>query len=714
MKLPVLLSGPILRRTESNKLTIWLATSQSVHIKGHVYHITQQEKTGRSQAPQDPRTQDQWDYRNLHVRTHTHSVSLGDHLFIYLIDLTPTAPAFPKDTFLGYNLTFEWDHSQFDLGSLGLLSPEDPDSIVYSPFKLPTFIINENVSTNILYGSCRKFHGKGNDQLPEQDRLMNRSADQLEARPQALFLMGDQIYADDVGASIRPFLTKMGRRLLGTRSESLTEVDPRLTQSPFPMALQQVNGRQYIMEEFAQFTSSHASNHLMTFGEYAAMYLMNWSPTSWNLLEDEGGMPTFNEVLEKDQLYTVFPKDDPYFKKSYTKELKNARKQFKSERKSIKSFAKGLPEVRRLLANLATYMIFDDHDITDDWNLSHQWRQNVWHSTLGKHVVANGLLAYWAFQGWGNQTDAFSPRFIQTIKDYVTHYDTTSETYDKWLNQMWSFSDWAFVAPTNPMGFFLDTRTMRGYVPIPEPVHIWNTQKETPMSSELISTEGWEIQEKILFKSGWKRHTPLIIVSATPLYGIQLIENFVIKYIYPLRSLGLPVENSFDIEAWKDNGKGFTQFLRKLDHWDPDPCFILSGDVHYGFEAETHIRFPEDSKARVYYQLTSSPIKNKSFSGLPEFLVRQLTRIHSPTKALKEDHHYCDNHYRLLAKKQLINDPTTVNWSEKIYYQPNASGQIMETKNNIGILQIHPNYKEAKTALTTDLKKEWNNKIYRS
>jgi phosphodiesterase/alkaline phosphatase D-like protein len=31
-----------------------------------------------------------------------------------------------------------------------------------------------------------------------------------------------------------------------------------------------------------------------------------------------------------------------------------------------------LPKVRRVLANIPTYMIFDDHDITDDWNITEE------------------------------------------------------------------------------------------------------------------------------------------------------------------------------------------------------------------------------------------------------------------------------------------------------------------------------------------------------
>ena len=41
---------------------------------------------------------------------------------------------------------------------------------------------------------------------------------------------------------------------------------------------------------------------------------------------------------------------------------------------TLTTFFDGLPKVRRALANVATYMVFDDHDVTDDWNIGRAWR----------------------------------------------------------------------------------------------------------------------------------------------------------------------------------------------------------------------------------------------------------------------------------------------------------------------------------------------------
>ena len=61
---------------------------------------------------------------------------------------------------------------------------------------------------------------------------------------------------------------------------------------------------------------------------------------------------------------------------------------------------------RRVLAHLPSFMIFDDHEVTDDWNADPGWLQMV-HSErdrlkLWPHTITDALCAYWMYQGWGN------------------------------------------------------------------------------------------------------------------------------------------------------------------------------------------------------------------------------------------------------------------------------------------------------------------------
>lgn len=66
---------------------------------------------------------------------------------------------------------------------------------------------------------------------------------------------------------------------------------------------------------------------------------------------------------------------------------------------ALKAFLDDVPRVRRALANVATYMIFDDHEDCEDWNITAGWVTRVRSNDLGRRVLRNGMAAYTVFQG---------------------------------------------------------------------------------------------------------------------------------------------------------------------------------------------------------------------------------------------------------------------------------------------------------------------------
>lgn len=83
--------------------------------------------------------------------------------------------------------------------------------------------------------------------------------------------------------------------------------------------------------------------------------------------------------------------------------------------RNLKKLALGQAKVRRALANVPTYMIFDDHDVTDDWNLNVEWCRRVLVADakrphpLGREVIRNALASYSVFQDWGNDFVRYAP-----------------------------------------------------------------------------------------------------------------------------------------------------------------------------------------------------------------------------------------------------------------------------------------------------------------
>ena len=64
------------------------------------------------------------------------------------------------------------------------------------------------------------------------------------------------------------------------------------------------------------------------------------------------------------------------------------------------------PDVRWLMSVLPSSMIFDDHDICDDWNTSRAWREDMQATDWWGERVIGGLSSYWVYQHLGNLSPA--------------------------------------------------------------------------------------------------------------------------------------------------------------------------------------------------------------------------------------------------------------------------------------------------------------------
>ena len=64
------------------------------------------------------------------------------------------------------------------------------------------------------------------------------------------------------------------------------------------------------------------------------------------------------------------------------------------------------PDVRWLLSTVPTLMLFDDHDIRDDWNTSGTWRREIAENPWWRHRITSGLGSYWVYQHAGNLSPA--------------------------------------------------------------------------------------------------------------------------------------------------------------------------------------------------------------------------------------------------------------------------------------------------------------------
>jgi hypothetical protein len=402
--LPLVIAGPILRRVTDSSVTVWVALQKSASVTIQILSGI----SGTSETVGSPATQS--------------TVAVGR--FLHIVAVTVQASLIPGVVYR-YNLTFTvFDSAGHKIGDVPLLAAVTPTAvpnpISYPPYDLPSFSLppKELNDLRIIHGSCRMPHGNGPDALSLLDELIRVTVKNAAKRPHQLLLNGDQIYADDVSAALLLQIMDASNTLLGTdttapfgwRSEEKLPVAPpyalgdRPSDYP-PLTRTLLLGRggegSYTDVPGAGFTSADLRNHLMALGEYLCLYLFTWSDVLW---PPSDSLPTADAITALARAAPVSGPGRGLLSGSPSKKDINS---IPGDTKDVLVHRKTLPRVRRALANIPTYMIFDDHDVTDDWNMSLDFVSLVYANDLGLRIVQNALVAYALCQLWGNVPEQF-------------------------------------------------------------------------------------------------------------------------------------------------------------------------------------------------------------------------------------------------------------------------------------------------------------------
>jgi hypothetical protein len=568
--LPSVLAGPVLRHTTLNRLTLWLAGSSSLTLRVRLY----------IQDSEEP-----WFDREL-AESEVTRVRFGTFACLHLIDLK-LDDALPLNTRIGYDLGVS------DLVSGGQGKNEESWIADWAPHLCmpgadrPDFVIKDRVD-RLIHGSCRKPHSSAADGLVRADGVLLAAQSDSEKRPAMMLMTGDQIYADDVAGPMLRAIHELIDRL-GLYDETLTgsvvSDSKALREHPDTYfhrekLLPDVQSNEAVTERFfggvrkPVFTTANAQNHLISFGEVMAMYLLVWSPVCWGLIDQQPPALSAGEGTT-----------------------------YQGQQAAIDEFVSGLPRVARVMAHLPNYMIFDDHDVTDDWNLSALWEATTYEHPFSRRIVGNALIAYLLCQGWGNNPDAFDGLMpsIQALTGSVGKSDMYDESpQDGLIDALLQFEHWHYALQTSPRIVVLDSRTRR-----------WRSELNRARPSGLMDWEALTgFQQDIIDQKA------VIVVSPAPMLGVKLIE--VIQKVFTF--LGKPLV--VDAENWMAHRGAAHVLLNIFRHSrTPENFVILSGDVHYSFAYDVRLRNRPD-RPRIW-QITSSGIKNE----LPHTLMAWLDRI---------------------------------------------------------------------------------------
>ena len=562
------LAGPILRKTTPNEVTLWLATREPLEIKTRLLDDN------------DQLINSQQDHR---------CIAAGDHLFIHFIQLSPD-DIFPSDSWIGYHIDLiDEDQQVTKIQQWGA-------KLCYPGKQTPGFVIQSKVS-QLLHGSCRKphFDSPNNiDGLALVDSLLATTSPM--DWPALLILSGDQIYADDVAGpmlhAIHQLIQELGLPSEALEETSLTKEQDLHSNAPFyyqrDKLLPQTEETAALQKQFFGgvkkpiFTTTTAQNHLMTLSEVLAMYLLVWSPCGWQNIE-----LSCPDSLTEDE-----------HKDRYNK-----------EKASIIAFQQQLGAVQRAMAHLPTAMIFDDHDVTDDWNLTAAWEKSAYQHPMSRRIIGNALMGYFLCQGWGNAPEKFDSSFIDQIEKSL--HNTGSSHHDACIDLLLKFENWHYQWPTQPPLIVLDTRTRR-----------WRSEKNIKRPSGLMDWEALiDLQSSLMDKSS------VILISPAPIFGVKLIES--IQKLFTL--VGKPL--MVDAENWMAHPGSAHTLMNLFKHpKTPQNFVILSGDVHYSFTYDIEIKGRKNSPN--IWQITSSGLRNEFPAKLLDWFDRLNRWLYAPWSPL--------------------------------------------------------------------------------
>ena len=549
--LPQVIAGPIVRKVTSNSCHVWLVSSNADAPSLSLSH-------GDSVLAGDSQSD---------------TVRVGKHAFIHLVTFSAST-SFEDRERINYKLAFD-DHQQQNAWE------EEQRALLYKDQASLSFHYTGTPET-ILHGSCRKPHFHGDDALVQVDNLHKIAFEEKASFPDLLLMTGDQIYADDVAGPMLKAIHCVIARLglyhealegavvnntcdLSTHEHGFYEREQLLPQIATNTVLSSIF---FGAKKKPVFTSVNAQNHLIGSAEIIAMYLLVWSDTLWpDIVIDKDGIPEkYNAIFDK-------------------------------ENEALTGFVKPLLQVRRALAHIPTYMIFDDHDVTDDWNLTRGWEQEVYGNPLSKRMIGNALIGYLLCQGWGNAPEKVTS-LIQKVKASLEKQGLAA--HNKIVDELLDFDQWHYRIDTTPPIEVLDTRTQR-----------WRSESNMNKPSGLMDWEALcDFQHSIIDKES------VIVVSAAPIYGVKVIEA--IQKVFTFFGKALTV----DAENWMAHKGTANVILNIFRHYKTPPEFIiLSGDVHYSFVYDVRLRFRRNSPHIT--QFTCSGLKN----AFPDGLIKWLDRL---------------------------------------------------------------------------------------
>ncbi|MFF3940155.1 alkaline phosphatase D family protein [Streptomyces phaeofaciens] len=266
------------------------------------------------------------------------------------------------------------------------------------------------------------------------------------------------------------------------------------------------------------------------------------------------------------------------------------------------------PEIRWLLSTVPSCMVFDDHDVIDDWNTSAAWLADMRATPWWRERILSGLMSYWVHQHLGN----LSPAELAADPLHTALHATPDGT-----DALRAFACRADAEPASVRWSYrrdfgrtrllmVDTRAAR-------------VLDEGGRAMLDPGQAAW-LRTQALDDPGSYDH--LLIGTSLPWLLPHLVHDAETWNAALCRGergarwarFGEKLRRAADLEHWAAFPGSFTALAELIAEAGagasaPATVLVLSGDVHHAYVAEPRWREGPGPDARVL-QLTCSPVHN--------------------------------------------------------------------------------------------------------
>ena len=267
------------------------------------------------------------------------------------------------------------------------------------------------------------------------------------------------------------------------------------------------------------------------------------------------------------------------------------------------------PDIRWLLSTVPSLMIFDDHDVIDDWNISWQWLTDARAEPWWRARITGAFMAYWVYQHLGNMAppeldgEAMYQTAIASDGDVGPELERFAERADRES----AATRWACCRDFGRSRVLVvDSRAAR----VLDDDH-----------RDMVDAEEWAW-------IGDRSHEALdhlVIVSTLPVFmslGVHYLEawNEAVcagAWGRPAVRAGERLRRALDLEHWPAFQESFAAMVDLLrdvatgsrSGHPPASITLVGGDIHNAYVAEVSLGRLESGRSRVH-QLVCSPFRN--------------------------------------------------------------------------------------------------------